>query len=234
MWYSDPYQDTRYMTTTIARAPLRDEVCRQILDRIHRGDLPPGSRVRDVDLATQLGVSRTPIREALLQLAQEGVLDTAMGRGFRVRPIDAAELREVGDILGSLESLALRLSPPPPPDRLDRLRQVDRRLEQIRGDVSHCLDLEDGWHRILLEACPNRRLLDLIASLRHVPRRYLAAYMRDAGRLSLSTLPHQKILQALEKDGCDSAAAVFEQQWRRGVAELEAWVARAPSTGQTA
>jgi DNA-binding GntR family transcriptional regulator len=157
-----------------------------------------------------------------------------MGRGFRVRPLDAAELREVGDILGSLESLALRLSPPPSPERLDRLRQVDRRLEQTRGEVSRCLDLEDEWHRVLLEACPNRRLLELIASLRQVPRRYTAAYMRDAGRLSLSTLPHQKILQALEKDGCDSAAAVFEQQWRRGVAELEAWVLRAPSTGRTA
>ena len=213
----------------IARAPLRDEVCRQILDRIHRGDLPPGSRVRDSELAAQLGVSRTPIREALLHLARDGVLDTAMGRGFRVRPLDAAELREVGDILGSLESLALRLSSSPPQDRLDQLRQVDRRIEQTRGDVSRCLDLEDEWHRILLEACPNHRLLDLIASLRQAPRRYLAAYMRDAGRLSLSTLPHQKILQALEEHGCDSAAAVFEQQWRRGVAELEAWVARAPS-----
>jgi len=218
----------------ISRAPLRDEVCRQILDRIHRGDLPPGSRVRDSDLASQLGVSRTPIREALLHLARDGVLDTSMGRGFRVRPIDAAELREVGDILGALESLALRLSPPASPDRLDRLRQVDRRLEQTRGDVSRCLDLEDEWHGILLEACPNRRLLDLIVSLRHVPRRYLAAYMRDAGRLSLSTAPHQKILKALEEHGCDSAAAVFEQQWRRGVAELEAWVARAPNTGRIA
>lgn len=218
----------------ISRAPLRDEVCRQILDRIHRGELPPGSRVRDGDLAAQLGVSRTPIREALLHLAGEGVLDAAMGRGFRVPSLDGAELREVGDILGSLESLALRLSPPPAPDRLDRLRQVDRRLEQTRGDVSRCLDLEDEWHRILLEACPNRRLLELVASLRHVPRRYLTAYMRDAGRLSLSTLPHQKILQALEKQGCDSAAAVFEQQWRRGIAELEAWVVRAPGDGRTA
>jgi DNA-binding GntR family transcriptional regulator len=232
MWYSTYRFESMNMTTQIARAPLRDEVCRQILDRIHRGDLPPGSRVRDSDLASQLGVSRTPIREALLHLARDGVLDTTMGRGFRVRPIDAAELREVGDILGALESLALRLSPPALPDRVDRLRQVDRRLEQTRGDVSRCLDLEDEWHRILLEGCPNRRLLDLIVSLRHVPRRYLAAYMRDAGRLSLSTLPHQKILQALEERGCDSAAAVFEQQWRRGLAELEAWVARAPNTGR--
>jgi DNA-binding GntR family transcriptional regulator len=95
----------------IPRVPLRDEVYRQILDRIHRGELPPGTRVRDADLTAQLGVSRTPIREALLRLVRDGVLDTAMGRGFRVRPIDAAELREVGDILGALEALALRLSP---------------------------------------------------------------------------------------------------------------------------
>ena len=66
--------------------------------------------------------------------------------------------------------------------------------------------------------------------LRQVPRRYLAAYMREAGRLSLSTVPHAKILQALKDSGRDSAAAVFEQQWRRGVAELEAWVTRAAPT----
>ncbi|HET9040251.1 MAG TPA: GntR family transcriptional regulator [Gemmatimonadales bacterium] len=220
----------------IPRVPLRDEVYRQILDRIHRGELPPGTRVRDADLAAQLGVSRTPIREALLRLVRDGVLDTAMGRGFRVRPIDAAELREVGDILGALEALALRLSPRPSAERLDGLRQVDRRLEQTRGDVSRCLDLEDEWHRVLLEECPNRRLLELITSLRHVPRRYLAAFMRDAGRLSLSTMPHQKILQALQ-DGGDTAPAVFEQQWRKGLAELEAWVAKSPKTeppGRTA
>jgi DNA-binding GntR family transcriptional regulator len=218
----------------ISRVPLRDEVHRLILDRVDRGDLPPGARVRDADLASQMGVSRTPVREALLRLASDGVLDSAMGRGFRVRPLDATELREVGDILGVLESLALRLSPPAAAERLERLRQVDHRLEQTRGDVSRCLDLEDEWHRVLLEACPNARLLELIASLRHVPRRYLAAYMRDAGRLSLSTLPHQKIAKALQDGGSDSAASVFQQQWRRGVAELEAWVTRTPQTGRTA
>jgi DNA-binding GntR family transcriptional regulator len=213
----------------IARVPLRDEVYRQLLQRVHRGELPPGTRIRDVALATQLGVSRTPVREALLRLVREGVLETSMGRGFRVRPLDPVELREVGAVLGSLESLALRLSAELSQGRLDRLRELDRRLEQTRGDLTACLDLEDEWHRVLLEDCPNRRLLELIASLRQVPRRYLAAYMRDAGRLSLSTLPHAKILQALKGGGRDSAAAVFEQQWRRGVAELEAWTERAAS-----
>lgn len=218
----------------ISRAPLRDEVYRLILDRIHRGDLPAGARVRDADLAAQLGVSRTPVREALLRLADDGVLESAMGRGFRVPPIEAVELREVGDILGALEALALRLSPPATAERLERLRGIDQHLEQTRGDVSRCLDLEDEWHRVLLEACPNARLLALIASLRHVPRRYLAAYMRDAGRLSLSTLPHQKIARALQDGSGDSAASVFQQQWRRGIAELEAWVTSAPHAGPPA
>jgi DNA-binding GntR family transcriptional regulator len=209
----------------ISRVPLRDEVHHRILAQIQQGVLAPGSRVRDAALAVQLGVSRTPVREALLRLAREGVLDSSLGRGFRVRPLDPAELRDIGPILGVLESLALRLSPPPDEARRARLLDLDRRLEQTRGDLVRCLDLEDEWHRVLLEACPNRRLLELIASLRHVPRRYLAAYMREAGRLSLSTMPHAKILRALGEGGPDTGAAVFEQQWRKGLAELESWTA---------
>jgi DNA-binding GntR family transcriptional regulator len=213
----------------ISRVPLRDEVYQRILSQVQRGDLPAGSRVRDVALAAQLGVSRTPVREALLRLVRDSVLDTALGRGFRVRPLDPAELRDVGEILGALESLALRRSPAPGESRRGRLLELDRRLEQTRGDISRCLDLEDEWHHALVEECPNRRLLELISSLRQIPRRYLAAYMRDAGRLSLSTLPHTKILAALRDGGPDSGASVFEQQWKKGVAELISWTERQPA-----
>jgi DNA-binding GntR family transcriptional regulator len=212
---------------TIARAPLADQVYRQVLQRIHRGDLAPGTRVRDTDLAATLGVSRTPVREALHRLTRDGTLENSVGRGFRVRPLDPGELREIGAILGGLESLALRLSPPPSADRLDRLQALDRSLEQTRGDTEKCLDLEDQWHGVLLEECPNRRLLDLIASQRQVTRRYLAAYMRDAGRLSLSTLPHARIIQAFKEGGRDSAATVFDQQWQRALVELGSWVGKA-------
>ena len=216
----------------ISRVPLRDEVYHRILSQVQRGDLPAGSRVRDAVLAGQLGVSRTPVREALLRLVREGVLDTTMGRGFRVRGLDAAELRDAGEILGVLESLALRSSPAPDEGRRRRLLDLDRQLEQTRGDLSRCLDLEDDWHRALLEACPNRRLIDLISSLRQIPRRHLAAYMRDAGRLSLSTLPHIRILAALQAGGPDSGASVFEQQWKKGVAELVSWTERQPAAAK--
>jgi DNA-binding GntR family transcriptional regulator len=214
---------------TIARTPLSEEVYRQVLQRIHSGDLAPGARVRDTDLAARLGVSRTPVREALHRLSRDGALENSVGRGFRVRLLDPVEFREIGAILGGLESLALKLSPEPSEERLARLRSLDRTLEQTRGDAARCLDLEDEWHRILLEDCPNRRLLELITSLRLITRRYLAAYMRDAGRLSLSTLPHARILQAFKDGGRDSAATAFDQQWHRALAELAAWVARASS-----
>ena len=209
----------------IPRTPLRDEVYRHLLDRIHRGELTPGVRVRDTALAAQLGVSRTPVREALLRLTRDGLLEADLGRGFRLRPLTRDEIREVGAILGALEALAFELSPDFPDDRLNRLAELDQELERTRGDVAVCLDLEDDWHRVLLAGCPNRRLLELITALRQVPRRYLAAYMRAAGRLSLSTAPHGKVLHALRQGDRAAALRVFEDQWRRGIAGLEAWIA---------
>ncbi len=210
----------------IERAPLRDQVHKQLLDAIQRGNPPAGSRVRDIELAASLGVSRTPVREALLRLARDGVLDSDMGRGFRVPPLDPTEIGEVGQMLGVLESLALGSTPDFPPRRLDRLAEIDKGLEQSRGDVIRCVDLEDEWHRVLLEGCPNRRLVNLIASLRQISRRYLSAYLRDAARVALSTLPHQKIVEALRRPDRPAAARLFAQHWGRGIDELQAWAAR--------
>jgi DNA-binding GntR family transcriptional regulator len=210
----------------IQRTPLRDEVYRQVLDGIHRGQYLPGARLKDSALAGSLGVSRTPVREALIRLAREGVLDLDVGRGFRVRPLDTTEIGQVGQIIGALEALALELTPEFSGDQLDRLAQIDRQLEHTRGDATLSVDLEDEWHRVLLEHCPNRRLLDLIAGLRQVSRRYLAAYLRDSQRMALSTLPHQKILESLRQGDRAAVGRAFSQQWRKGIEELQAWIGR--------
>lgn len=210
----------------ITRAPLRDEVHRRLLELIHRGELPPGSRVRDVQLASQLGVSRTPVREALLRLAREGVLEADMGRGFSVRRLDAAEMRETGAILSSLEDLALRLSVPIPAERLARLSEIDRELANTRGDADRCIALDEGWHRTLLEGCPNTRLLAMISELWHVPRRYMRGYLRDAGRVTLSTQHHARIIEALRRNDLAAARERFTHHWDRGIEELGAWIGR--------
>jgi DNA-binding GntR family transcriptional regulator len=218
----------------IQRSPLRDEVYRQILDRVQRGDVPPGTRLRDTILSADLGVSRTPIREALLRLTRDGVLDADMGRGFRVPPLELQEIGDAGQILGTLESLAIEVSADPTPEQLDRLAELDRKLEHTRGDAIACADLEDEWHRVLLERCPNRQLLEIIATVRQISRRYLLAYLRASSRIALSTLPHQKIVEALRHRDRASAARLLNQHWRRGVEELQAWLSRSAPEAKVA
>ncbi len=210
--------------TIIARTPLRDEVYRQLLDRIARGDLPSGSRVRDTHMASQLGVSRTPVREALLRLAREGVVDADMGRGFSIRALDATEMRETGAILSDLEGLALKLSGEISADRLAELGAIDRELAGVRGDPDRCIDLDEQWHRTLLQDCPNQRLLSMISTLWQVPRRYMRAYLRDAGRVSLSTQHHARIIEALRRNDREAAVRRFSHHWERGIEELGAWI----------
>jgi DNA-binding GntR family transcriptional regulator len=210
----------------ITRRPLRDQAYQQILTLVHRGDLPPGARVKDTTLATQLGVSRTPVREALLQLAQEGVLAADMGRGFRVGRLDVLEMRETGVVLTELEVLALRTSNDLPTDRITHLVEIDRELSQIRSEVDRIVSLEEEWHRELLAGCPNHRLRQMIAGLWQVPRRYMRAYLRDARRVSLSTQHHARIIEALRKGDRGAAEQRLRYQWERGIEELSRWMER--------
>jgi DNA-binding GntR family transcriptional regulator len=210
----------------ITRHPLREQVYQAILDSVHRGDLPPGTRVKDTTLATQLGVSRTPVREALLQLTREGVLQADMGRGFRVGRLDPAEMRETGAILRALEVLALEISPELPGERLRGLTEIDRVLGQTRGDAERIVALEEEWHRTLLQDCPNSRLRHIISTLWQVPRRYMRAYLRNSGRLSLSTQHHSRIIEALRRQDRQTAASRLGQYWERGMEELGSWMER--------
>ena len=204
----------------LSRAPLRDQVYLDLLHRLQRGTIAPGSRIRDSEIARQLGVSRTPVREALIRLAREGTLHAEVGRGFRVRSLATEELREVGAILAVLEPLALDLTPEFSAERLAALAAVTRRLEQTRGDIDACIELDDEWHRLLLSECLNRRLVALIETLRLTPRRYLRHYLQQAGRLSLSTVHHGRIADALRRGDRDGARALLERRWTKGLEEI--------------
>jgi DNA-binding GntR family transcriptional regulator len=210
----------------IVRTPLRNEVYSAILERIYRGDLPAGTRIRDTALATQLGVSRTPVREALLRLSREGVVAADMGRGFTVGRLDPVEMRETGAILSTLECLALQSCGDIPAERLVRLSEIDGELTRLRGDVDRCIALDEEWHRTLLQDCPNGRLRDIIATLWQVPARYMRAYLREAGRVSLSTQHHARIIEALRRNDRAAAAERFSHHWQRGIEELGAWIER--------
>jgi DNA-binding GntR family transcriptional regulator len=139
--------------------------------------------------------------------------------------MSAGELREIGSILAALEPLALDQSPEPSPEQLGRLAEVVRRLEQTRGDIPACVELDEQFHHVLLEGCPNRRLLGLLETLRRGLRRYLYHYLQRGGRVSLSTLQHNRIAEALRKGDRAAARQLLERKWRRGMDEIAGTVA---------
>jgi DNA-binding GntR family transcriptional regulator len=83
------------------------------------------------------------------------------------------------------------------------------------------VELDDQFHRVLLEGCPNRRLLGLLDTLRRGLRRYLHHYLQRGGRVSLSTMQHTRIAEALRKGDRAGARQLLERKWRRGMDEIE-------------
>jgi DNA-binding GntR family transcriptional regulator len=202
------------------RKPLRDQIYQLVLDRLLRGELPPGSRVVESELATQMGVSRTPLREALFRLEQEGFLQADLARGFTVVPLTAREVREIYPIIWTLECLALTTIGQAERIPLPELDQINEALAQVQNDPADKLTLDSHWHDTLLQNCPNHRLLHMITSLKQVAYRYERAYMRESALVETSVEQHRAISKALHSSDLVQATTLLEQNWRFGMNSL--------------
>lgn len=207
----------------ITRVPLRDQVHHALAERILRDELKPGSRISDTTLARELGVSRTPIREALLRMEREGFLEADLGRGFFVKPLSVREVREVYPVLWTLEVLALRTAGTLPPGRQAELDALNARLE-AEDDAERRIDLDGEWHALLLGGCGNEHLMATIAAQKAVIRRYEYAYMQNAGHIPLSTRTHQEIAALAAAGDAEAAVPLLENNWRFTMDSLLGWL----------
>lgn len=153
----------------IQRKPLRDDVQKEILARLVDQRLAPGSRVNESHLSAELGVSRTPLREAMLGLEAAGFLGSDVGRGFLIPPLMAAPFRECQQILARLAPLALSLTPAAPQRYMELQNLLGRaRLRVGAAPADRAADLaplSQRWSLLLIEGCPNRMLGRDIARL---------------------------------------------------------------------
>ena len=210
----------------IVRTPLRTEVRRLLLVGLLHGDPAPGSGINEAELAARLGVSRTPLREALLDLEREGLIAIAPGRGFSVQPLTARDAEEIYPILYTLEALALGSIPKHPISRLKELEAVNARLEAARADADRALALDREWHAMLLADCPNRRLLGLVETLKNQAYRYEFAFMRYSGKVISSVRQHREIVRALRRGDAGEAGALLRANWTVSLDFLRPWLAR--------
>ncbi len=208
----------------VARAPIRGEVRRALLAALLHGDPAPGSSLNEPALATELGISRTPLREALLELQTQGFVSSTPGRGFFVAPLTRREVEEIYPMPWTFEGFALRTAPVPTVNVLDELEGINQRLAGAQRDPEAALGADRRWHAKLLHDCGNALLLETISALKNRAFRYEFAYMRSSGRVITSVTQHRDIVQALRQDDRDTAVARLESNWRVSVDFLVPWL----------
>lgn len=208
----------------ISRRPLRDDVRQEILRRIIRGRLPAGSPINEPELAEELGVSRTPLREALLSLEKEELLVAEPRRGWFVASLTLNDCQEVYPIIASLETLALQLTDADYFKRIvSDLEEINRAMEAAADDAFRAQEIDDKWHRRLLGGCPNVRLLRMVSSLKLVVHRYEYAFMSDPGKVAKSVQQHAAIVRDLKRGHIDTAISHLRDNWRDSLEVLTQW-----------
>jgi DNA-binding GntR family transcriptional regulator len=156
------------------RRLLRDDVYRRLCDAITDGTFTPGEQLRDVELAAWLGVSRTPVREALLRLAQSGLVVTQPGRSTVVTTLDHRALREARDVVAAMHQLAVREAVPHlTSEDIATMRAANERFRAAirQADVDAALRADDDLHRVPVVRSGNRALSTVLAQFTPVLRR---------------------------------------------------------------
>lgn len=210
----------------IERHLLRDQVRNAVLKMVHREMLAPGEKVNESSLAEGLGVSRTPLREALLTLEYEGVVRSVPGKGYFIRALSRKELAELFAVMSMLERRALELSEGTERSIVQALQAINTQAEAAieQADRELTLELNAKWHRTLLSGCPNRELLRLIAMERRRLYRYGYLYVRDEGLLGGVQREHHQMIDILSRGDLEEAVEFLDEHWRSAAAAVLGWV----------
>jgi DNA-binding GntR family transcriptional regulator len=197
----------------ISRTTLTDRVYASLRERLLGGWPAPGEFIREEEVSTALGVSRTPVREAMARLAREGFLERLSRRGFRVPTESVQQLLELYPIVCALELLASEAAfPKLTPEDLKLLREINREAIEVieRGDSRLAIELNDRFHHVLSEKCGNERLCTLLDELRGQVVRLELWSANHAAHTSEALRQHDEIIDAVEARRYDDALTVLK------------------------
>jgi len=179
----------------------------QLRESILNGSITPGARISEPGLAEQLGISRTPVREALQRLSQEGLVELSPNKGARVRALSLQEIREVYEVRALLEAEAARLAAQNATEK--ELKELDQRLKTLdklpRGDYLEQMQVDFDFHTALVEASHNRMLARVYQDLR-ASLALVRASMQTHSQHPTTRKQHKQIMQALHKHNAEAAA----------------------------
>ena len=188
--------------------PLRDVAFQKLRQAILRGELTPGQRLMEIQLAQQLGVSRTPVREAIRMLEQDGLATMIPRRGAVVSRISGQNLRDVLEVRLALEELAVQLSCV----RMDEsmfaklIEANEKFAEMLQGDdIVKMAEADEHFHDIIYLASGNARLVQLEKQIREQMYRFRIEHLKEKSKRHQLIESHKEILDALRRRDADAA-----------------------------
>ena len=194
--------------------PLREVVCESLREAIRSGVLKPGERIMEIQLAEELGVSRTPVREAIRKLELEGYVVMMPRRGTYVASMSIRDINEIFEIRTALESLSNGLAADHITD--DELEHLQRLLVIIggyikEGNIEKIVETDIEFHDLLYHAARNERLVGIISNLRDQLTRFRTLSMSYPGRLEETLEEHRLIVDAIASGDRKSASRAAER-----------------------
>ena len=184
-----------------AYLPLRDVVFQTLRQAILKGELQPGERLMEIKLAEVLGVSRTPIREAIRKLELEGLVVMIPRKGAAVANITEKDTKDVLEVRRTLEMFAVevvcdRITE----EQLQMLKTAAKAFEDAKGsmDLIRIAENDMKFHEIIYAGTQNERLMQMLSNLRENMYRYRIEYLKDANYYDSLVREHQEILDAIE------------------------------------
>lgn len=182
--------------------PLRDVVFNTLRRAILKGELKPGERLMEIALADKLGVSRTPIREAIRKLELEGLVVMAPRKGAKVASITERDLNDVLEVRKGMEVLAISLACKRiTGEELEKLEIIERDFQNLieSGNLTELAEMDVKFHDTIYQATNNQRLVQLLNNLREQMYRYRMEYLKDIAVRRTLAEEHKAICQALRE-----------------------------------
>lgn len=197
------------------RVSLTARAYARIRQRILDNEWPAGSLMLEQELAAKLQMSRTPVREALIRLENEGMVEVRPRHGMRVLPVSADDMEEIYAILTALESDAaaeiarMGLAPA----GLDALKRAVRDMDDAlaRDDLATWARADEHFHRMLIESCPNRRLRGVVYQFWDQAHRVRMLTLRLRPKPTTSNRDHLALVEAIERRDADLAREIHRE-----------------------
>ena len=194
--------------------PLRDVAFRKLRQAILRGELQPGQRLMEIALAEQLGVSRTPVREAIRMLEQDGLAVMIPRRGAVVSKISGKNLRDVLEVRRALEELAVDLACTRMTDEdFQKLKEANERFSATLSgnDITKMAEADEAFHDLIYQASDNARLVLLEMQLREQMYRFRIEHLKEKSKRYRLVEDHNAIIRNLINRDSDNAREAIRE-----------------------